>query len=96
MAVPTCKWIWRSLEQLSTDLEDPRVTQRIVKGHGVTGHMKALPLNRTVLVNRLAENEVTPDELHDILQQRLTDLDTFASALKRLITDPQRLGLQIA
>ena len=48
--------------------------------------------------NRLTHfyDEVTPDELHEILQQRLTDLDAFATALKHLITQPQRLGLQIA
>lgn len=47
--------------------------------------------------NRLTHfyDEVTPAELHGIIQHQRKDLDTFAKALKELITNPQRLGLSI-
>lgn len=40
-------------------------------------------------------DEITPEELHGILQHHLGDLETFAKALRRVITHPERLGLTI-
>ncbi len=47
--------------------------------------------------NRLIHfyDEVTPEELHGILQHKLGDLETFARALREVITDPARLGLPL-
>lgn len=45
--------------------------------------MKQVPLNRTVLINRLAEME------------RDGDLEIFAKHLKELIAHPGRIGLTI-
>lgn len=47
--------------------------------------------------NRLVHfyDEITPEELNEIVQHRLGDLETFARALKAVIEEPHRLGLTI-
>lgn len=40
-------------------------------------------------------DEVTPEELHGILQNNLNDVETFAEILKGVITQPERIGLTI-
>lgn len=47
--------------------------------------------------NRLVHfyDEVTPSELYDIVQNELKDLETFAKALRDVITHPRRMGLTI-
>jgi len=47
--------------------------------------------------NRLIHfyDEVTPEELYEILQDDLKDIETFAKALKDLVGHPDRIGLSI-
>ena len=47
--------------------------------------------------NRLVHfyDEVTPEELHKIIQHQLQDVEEFARALRDVIADPQRLRLSI-
>ena len=47
--------------------------------------------------NRLVHfyDEISPQELRDIVQHHLGDLATFAKALRTIITHPERLGLRI-
>lgn len=40
-------------------------------------------------------HEITPQELHEILQHHLGDVATFAKLLRGVIRRPQRLGLRI-
>ncbi|MBI3322150.1 MAG: DUF86 domain-containing protein [Candidatus Omnitrophica bacterium] len=40
-------------------------------------------------------DEITPEELHTIVQNNLNDLETFAGILKNVITDPKKIGLTI-
>lgn len=39
--------------------------------------------------------EITPDELHQILQDGLGDFDIFLDSIKKVLTDPQVFGLTI-
>ncbi|MBI3615285.1 MAG: DUF86 domain-containing protein [Candidatus Omnitrophica bacterium] len=47
--------------------------------------------------NRLIHfyDEITPEELHEIIQFHLEDLDTFAKALRKIVLHPTRIGLRI-
>ena len=47
--------------------------------------------------NRLVHfyDEVTSEELHGIIQNQLSDLETFAKALREVIVHPERMGLMI-
>ena len=47
--------------------------------------------------NRLIHfyDEITPEELHAILQDQLGDIETFAKALRELIANPHGIGLDI-
>ncbi len=47
--------------------------------------------------NRLVHfyDEITPEELHGIIQNNLKDLETFAKLLKELTLHPERIGLTI-
>lgn len=39
--------------------------------------------------------EITPGELHDILNNDLGDFETFLSAIKRVLKHPEQFGLTI-
>lgn len=47
--------------------------------------------------NRLVHfyDEVTSEELHEIIHHELKDLETFARSLRDIITNPQKIGLNI-
>ena len=47
--------------------------------------------------NRLVHfyDEVTSEELYGIIQNQLSDIETFAKVIRDLITHPQRIGLTI-
>jgi len=66
---------------------------QIVPEAYATGPLTAMAGYRNRLIHFY--DEITSEELHDILQHRLGDVETFAKSLRDLIANPQRIGLNM-
>lgn len=64
---------------------------KIVPVDFAAGALTEMAKYRNRLVHFYAQ--ITADELYKILQENLRDLDTFLSAVKRVLENPQNFGL---